>query len=357
MADTIPIRNIYYMLAYAFRFLDQKDFSGLDTEPFTGAADLFAAILAKGLSGQLRSGLEQNYIRRSEALQSPRGRIDVSATVKQQSLPRRTLCCRYDEYSQDILLNQVFKLTARLLCASRDVSPGRRDSLKRLLPFLNHIRNISPGDIRWELVSCRRDNHSGRSMAALCKMVLEDLLFTAPDGTRRLAGYMDGQPMHRLYEKFILAYYQRHFPSLTPAPEQIRWDTDALPGSHLPIMSTDVTLHGMRRTLVIDAKYYSRSMQNRQDYGSPTLHSDNLYQIYAYVKNLDRNHTGNVGGLLLYARTDETVYPQYAFNLGGNQIGAGTLDLSLPFEEIAAQLDKITLWPLDKSSNPWNTSI
>jgi 5-methylcytosine-specific restriction enzyme subunit McrC len=48
-----------------------------------------------------------------------------------------------------------------------------------------------------------------------------------------------------------------------------------------------------------------------------------------------------VSGLLLYARTDEDITPDCSFNIGGNQIGARTLDLNKDFRIISAQLDGI----------------
>ena len=41
------------------------------------------------------------------------------------------------------------------------------------------------------------------------------------------------------------------------------------------------------------------------------------------------------------AKTDESVTPDCMFHIGGNQIGAKTLDLNTDFKVIAAQLDKI----------------
>lgn len=47
-------------------------------------------------------------------------------------------------------------------------------------------------------------------------------------------------------------------------------------------------------------------------------------------------------GLLLYAKTEEEVFPDgEPFVIGGNSIGARTLDLNKDFEEIACQLDNI----------------
>lgn len=42
-----------------------------------------------------------------------------------------------------------------------------------------------------------------------------------------------------------------------------------------------------------------------------------------------------------YAKTQEAITPNCLFNLGGNQIGARTLDLNQDFRQITAQLDGI----------------
>lgn len=93
------------------------------------------------------------------------------------------------------------------------------------------------------------------------------------------------------------------------------------------------------KILILDAKYYSKTMQ--QQFDKATLHSANLYQIYTYVKNQDVQHSGKVSGMLVYAKTQEAITPDCMFNLGGNQIGACTLDLNQNFRRITAQLDRI----------------
>lgn len=58
----IFIKNIYYMLAYAFRILRQKNYDEIAAEEFDDIQDLFAVILAKGVSQQLKQGLHKEYI-------------------------------------------------------------------------------------------------------------------------------------------------------------------------------------------------------------------------------------------------------------------------------------------------------
>ena len=53
---------------------------------------------------------------------------------------------------------------------------------------------------------------------------------------------------------------------------------------YLPTMRTDVSLESSTRHIVIDAKYYSKTLQTY--FGTDTIHSGNLYQLYAYLKNL-----------------------------------------------------------------------
>ena len=56
-ANKILIKNIYYMLCYAFQVLRQSNYEEVAAEDFENAHDLFAAILAKGMAQQLKQGL------------------------------------------------------------------------------------------------------------------------------------------------------------------------------------------------------------------------------------------------------------------------------------------------------------
>ncbi len=59
------------------------------------------------------------------------------------------------------------------------------------------------------------------------------------------------------------------------------------------------------------------------------------------MKNQDRDNTGKVGCVPLYASTDEDITADCMFNMDGNQIGAKRLNLNKEFPMIAVQLDKL----------------
>ncbi len=87
----IRIQNIYYMLAYAFQVLNEQGYKNIATEEFDNTAELCAAILARGISTQVKRGLGKEYIPQTEALSSLRGKLDISES---RFLPRSfsTLC-------------------------------------------------------------------------------------------------------------------------------------------------------------------------------------------------------------------------------------------------------------------------
>ena len=58
-------------------------------------------------------------------------------------------------------------------------------------------------------------------------------------------------------------------------------------------MKTDITLKSLHsgKKLIIDAKFYSKSLTSNPMFDRKTFRSNNLYQIFTYVKNEDKNNT------------------------------------------------------------------
>ena len=338
----IRVRNLFHMLAYAFSALTEQGYRAVATEDFDNAAELCAAILERGVSLQLKRGLGQEYVNRTEARSSLRGTIKVTESVKSQVIWRRQLVCSYDEFSVDTTMNRVIKATVALLVRS-DISRARKKSLKKLMVFFADVRDIDLHRVDWNM-RFERNNRTYRMLMAVCWLVAKGLLQTQSDGSVRMMDFFDEQRMSRLYEKFILEYYRREYPRLRASASFVEWALDDGMSEGLPAMRSDITLSAGGRVLIIDAKYYAATMQRNFDKRS--VHSGNLYQIFAYVKNkqaaLERaGESTEVSGMLLYAATDEEVQPDVTYRMSGNQIGVRTLDLDRPFEEIRAQLDGI----------------
>ena len=336
----IPIQNIYYMLSYAFQVLKELGYKNLQAESFSNTADLCAAILSKGVSVQIKRGLGREYIEQTESLSTPRGKPLISQSIKTRSMLKKQLVCSYDNFSVNSYMNRIIKTTMVLLLGA-DIPRARKKELRKLLVFFGDIELLDVHTINWNM-HYNRNNQTYQMLISVCYLVVKGLLQTNADGTTHLMDFLDEQRMCRLYEKFILEYYRKEFPEISASASQIPWAVDDGVRAMLPIMQSDIMLTYKDQVLIIDAKYYSHTMQ--MQYDTYTLHSNNLYQIFTYVKNEEaelKSTPHKVSGMLLYARTDEAVQPDGTYQMSGNRISVRTLDLNCDFSEISAQLDAI----------------
>lgn len=337
----IKVKNIYYMLAYAFQILNEAGYEKAAAEDFDNINDLMASILSIGITSQVKRGLNRDYEVQTESLSCLRGKIDISASVKQQTMVMRKMVCNFDIFSENTLMNQILKTTSMLLIRSGDVHNARRRELKKLMLYFNNVDLINPLAINWTSLKYHRNNSTYKMLINICYLVIKGLLLTTETGTLKLGKYIDDQYMHRLYEKFVLEYYRKHYPRLKANPSFIDWNVDNGESDFLPQMKSDITLTYGGKTMIIDTKYYGRTMQKNSLYNKSSLISANLYQIFTYVKNRDKNNSGNVSGVLLYAKTDEEITPDNDYSIGGNRISVKTLDLNADWAEIKEQLNAI----------------
>ncbi len=339
----ILIRNIYYMLAYAFQELRQNNYAEIEGERFDDIYDLFAEILTRGISYQLKQGLYREYVARNESMQTVKGKIDVNGTIVQRMRNSQKIACNYDELSENNTYNQILVTTASILIRHSDVKKEKKSQLKKLMLFFQNVQPIDIHSIRWNTLRFDRNNRNYRMLLYICYFIISEWLMTTDEGRFKLREFSD-EHMCRLFEKFVLEYYKKHHPELKPCAAQIDWNIEKEQSTTniLPIMQTDILLTMSERTLIIDTKYYSHSMQKQYD--KTTIHSNNLYQILTYVTEFDEDHKGKVDGMLLYAKTQEEIVPDGQLKRkDGNYIFFRTLDLNTDFDSIRRRLDNFVM--------------
>lgn len=337
----IRIQNIYYMLAYAFQVLHEQGYKDVATEDFENTAELLSAILCRGVSIQIKRSLCRQYITNEEPLGSPRGKIEISESIKTQAIRKKQLVCAYDEFSVDAYTNRIIRTTMELLLRA-NISKSRKKEIRKLLIYFDGVGVLDTHSINWD-IQYDRNNQTYRMIVEVCKLVIKGLLQTSADGSTRIMDYADDQTMAKLYEKFILGYFQREHPDIKAYSPQIAWQVTDGYRTLLPTMQSDIVISSRKtkKTLIIDAKFYSHNMQMKAPYMTQTLHSGNLYQIFTYVKNWQCGEGETVSGMLLYAGTDDSIQPDNDYQMSGNQISVKTLDLNCDFSSIAAKLDSI----------------
>ena len=388
----IRIKNIYYMLAYVCDALTLSEFESVEKEAdFKNIYDMFASVLERRISSQLRRGLHREYRSSTEEMSMVRGKLDMPGTVRNRIRRRYTVTCEVDEFSENNLFNQIIKTTAFLLLNQPEVDRRYKDRLKQKMMYFDNVDRIDPKSIRWNSIRYDRNNRNYRLLIGLCRFIIDEaVLPTTKRGVSRLpslkeaAEYLkennenkENNKMAQLYEAFVRNYYRREYqgtPGFSVADEWMEWQSDSRqsdsrqnekPAWVLPKMHTDITLtcdrKNGRKILIIDTKYYhgirkkneKQSLYTTDEDNRLHIHEDNIYQIFAYVKNKEEMEKrsrkyGKVSGMLLYARTDEENVPvNIKYDLIGSTIGLDTLDLNTDFKEICRKLDNIVCDYLD----------
>ena len=359
MNNDYRIYNIYYMLAYAFddSKMNNIEESKISTEKFEHLYDLFAFMLSNLTGRLIKRGLFKNYINESDELNTIKGKINISESIKKNTFINKKLVCEYDDYSENNYLNQIIKTTMYYLLSSNKITKKYSDDLKKIyshLSTVDKLNNISL--IKWNSIIYNRNNRNYKFVINLCYLIINGLLINNNGNSIELMEFINEKSLSSLFESFVRKYYQVEYKGkLIASGETINWQIDKEYENNkmielLPQMHTDITLKHGNKELIIDTKFYDKTISTNGFNGSDkeTIKSNNWYQINSYVTNKvyeynKQNKNIEVSGMLLYAKTDEEIFPDIETKVMGSNMYVKTIDLNKPFKEIEKQLYDIAL--------------
>lgn len=335
--SNIPIRNIYYMLSYAYQTLNLSEYKDVGTEDFENVKEIYAEILSIGIPVLLRGGLSKDYISVEETSNVIKGKIDINSTIKKNTLINKKVSVVYDEFSENILVNQIIKATLVYLSRSNKISRKMRRLFYGFLPYFTEVTDVELELKLWRNVRYNRQNIRYQFIVDVCRFLYEQLLLDESSTSQIMKELQDEQRLSSLYEKFIYAFFKSET-NFKVSRSQIQWNVDDGFTEALPIMQTDLILQKGNKTLIVDAKFYSENMVSRFEGGAAKQKSANLYQIFTYINNWEIGSDETVAGMLLYAKTTALNQPNHIYHIKGNQVFVVSLDLQQDFVGIKESL-------------------
>jgi 5-methylcytosine-specific restriction enzyme subunit McrC len=338
----IPIRNLYYLFLYAWDLFPEG--RAIETGATAGpnSLDLFSRILANGVRRLLRRGLDRIYLEAVEETASPRGRFLMTETLTRGATVRGQAVCSYDELAPDAPHNQVLKATLRALATAEDLDRGLARELGALHRALAGVSDVSLSSTLFRRVQLSRNSRHYNLLMHVCRLVL-DLMLPGESGQRtRFADVLEDEArMSAVFEAFVRNFYRSEQSVFAVGAEHVDWDAAygvAWHARHLPSMRTDATLRSPGRTIVVDAKYYRRTLVRHMG-GEEKVRSAHLYQLLAYLRHVrpmpPSSHAAE--GMLLYPRTDGRDL-RLEYVLAGHRVRVCTVDLDRPWPEIHGDL-------------------
>lgn len=340
----IPIQNIYFLLCYAWNKLDEKDRVEVSIDDKTELLDLFAKVLITASKLLLKRGIDKSYIDHCEEIAGIKGKIEISQTLKSNLLFKQKSICTYDDFSSNIMTNQILVSTIYKLTRTKGIDTDLKMELAKLKKMFLGIDLIDLKGSHFKQIRLSRNNRFYGFVMDVCYLVYECTFPSEEKGTYLFSDFTrDDKKMNQLFEAFIRNFYrieQKKFK--TVKKETIKWQfqhVDIESYQYLPQMETDISLENEEQKIILDAKYYRETMTI--NYDRERIKSSNLYQLFSYLLNQqDGSHkTMNATGILIYP-TIEKDY-DLDFKYYDHTIQIRTVNLDTNWKNIATRLKEI----------------
>ena len=341
----IPILNIYYLLSYAWDKLDEAEPQEVSQVDNQNVINLFARVLSNRTSYLLRRGLDRGYVEKNDVLGVVKGKINISETYLNNLLPLAKVDCTFDELSYNVLHNRILKSTLDSLLKSGELDKDVREQLR--LSYLKMPSDIQMMNVRKEHfrgLRFHRNNIFYDFLMKICELINDNYLTDENDGKKVFQDFTrERTQMQYLFESFVAKFYKKHKKehSFKVSPQkQVKWfrvTSDDDSDKYLPNMYPDIVLESPDRKIVLDTKYYKEVLKG--NHGSKKISSNNIYQMYAYMKNLSKQDESfeNCEGILLYPTVDES-FKGAMWELDGHKLYAKMINLNQSWDKIHRDL-------------------
>ncbi|MDY0914856.1 McrC family protein [Rathayibacter festucae] len=313
--------SVLFMLGYAadpgFR---PEEVSGAGTEIFPAIAETFARIAERALG----RGVLQGYRRLDESAVTVRGRIRFSDQMSRHGGRLLPVELTVDDYSADIVENQILRAAARLLLTTPRVHSDVRRRLLHLESKLSEAAPLQPGTDtpQWHP---SRLNLRYQPALRFAELILARLTPSTTGGGDSVASFVVN--MAEAFEGFVTASLSAAFSEISPGVSVGQFSTHLDVERRQPIRPDFVHLLEREPIVVIDAKYKLG-----------TSRVEDLYQMLAYCTVL-----GLAEGTLISVANGDTM-PDRPSTVAGSDVVVRTVrvDVSAPPASMLAQLVAIS---------------
>ncbi len=341
----IPIRNLWYMLLYAWNeYPIHRHWTLADVEKAPTLDALLAAILAKLVEQRLRIGLGRSYVSEAQTIRGIRGRVDFTVSLKYRTFEQGQAHCHFQQYSANAPKNQIIRSTLARLAQVGNFGHNRawadelRHHLRQLTRALDGIDLIELNLDFIRRQQFARGDGDYRLMLAICELLLQRQMPTETSGRHSLPLVQrQALVLYNVYERFVANFYRLRLQGYTVrAQSRLAWPARH-ENTYLPVMKPDLILQSSTALFVLDTKFTAKSLIENI-WGKQQFDSSHLYQMYAYLTtqaHRSEQHQKAVG-ILLYPTVDKNLSER--IELGEHIMRIESIDLSAAWQDVEEQL-------------------
>lgn len=278
-------RNLLYMLSVGGDVpVRSRDVARLATRQ-APLSETLSAIFADRLRQELLRGPERAYQEHEANLRSFKGKLLVARQTLSNAAHRERFYCRFDEFSEDTLMNRIFRASCSVLLEVTR-TPATQDVLRQCMLLLDGVADTTIQEADFARIALNRQNERFEDVLRFCRLLLAGRTPTVQaGGTRTFSLLFD---MNKVFERFVAAFLRRYvaprldgvqvFPHAGSRKRHLM-ESD---GAGVLRLEPDVLVEGPgNRRLVMDTKWKLLSPGRRRRGG---VAEADLYQLYAYTR-------------------------------------------------------------------------
>lgn len=307
----VPIRNLFCLLSYVNEMPELiHSMSDVDEDLIT--YDFIAKQFLQEVNRLFRRGLIKDYVEKQEATSQLGGRVMMNESLHYLVSKQPILVCVKDEYTTNILLNQIMKSTLQAIASNYYIKEETRRQSFMHQELLPEVDIVPLSKEMFHRIYLTRHNLHYRRMIHIARLLHEFTLLTHKSGDWSLfTAEVDDQSLNQIFEKFLFHFYRIEQKDYRVSSEGLRWNLEGNQ-EFLPSMRTDVSLENRNslEKIVIDAKFYKHIFQ--ENYGKSSFHSHNMYQLFTYLMHQPKEM--NVRGILIYPYNGVEVDESYRWD-------------------------------------------
>lgn len=334
--NEIPIKNIYYMVLYAWgKVKNISNITEKNTEGLRGFNDVITEFFLSEVSLIIKKGIGREYVNIDAQAKFIKGKIDIARSIK---LIQPNLICYFDEYSDDIILNQVIKAVLIRIVGIVGIKDEHKKRARTLLLQFTNVRLISLDDITLKNITFNKLNKDYEYAIDMGMLIYKNSIPTEEEeGNYKFIDIMkDEERVSMIFEEFLRNFYNIHS-NYNVHSRHYNFDWEPIDNSNkglLPRMETDIELTQNNTKIIIDAKYYRNAFSSK--YEGKKLVSNNIYQMKAYL-NQNLNKYEILRGVLIYPSNGYEIIEKF-YSKMGYSIEFRTIDLNMDWKEIESRL-------------------
>lgn len=288
-ADKTPIKDnikgLMYLLQISHKLkISETDISKL-SEKFDDLLEVFIYLFTNNLLDLLHNDFQRNYVNQEDNLKYVKGKISFTEHISYNHVYKSKFYCHYDEYEDNILLNQIFKATIKKCIQASSNNFGLLQKCDHLLANVDDKRFTNANICH--KIKFTRHNQNYKSVFELAKLLL---FGNSPslnsDNTNTFSIMFD---MNKLFEEAIYQIIKSNqndlkINKITEQSPQYKMFNEKYEYNF--VMKPDIVIESSNvgiEKVIIDTKYkLIDTIKSDSNSNKKSVSQSDIYQMFAY---------------------------------------------------------------------------